>query len=80
MSDQLPIELNPDQIGTFTKLMDRVMAKHAEAIEIRQSRGPVATHAIFVKFSNAIPGTPDQFEDTTYVISHNGDMAEWKMS
>lgn len=78
MSDQLPITFLKAQIVPFRKLMDRKIAQDAEAIEVRQSRGPVAMHAIFITFTNKIEGEKIP-EQNTYVISSEGHEGRWNV-
>jgi 23S rRNA A1618 N6-methylase RlmF len=74
MSNQLPIVVNRDQLPELQKLLDRVIAREADEIEIAQSQGPVATHAIFVTFFGS---DADKKFKQVWVVGHDGKVGKW---
>lgn len=68
-SDQLPIVVNTSQMDALlTVISDAYNLRDAEEMEISQSQGPVALHAIFVK-SFYVSG------NDTVAIDVNGDVS-----
>lgn len=76
MSDQLPIVVNPNQVLSLGKLLDRVSAKEAEKIELRQSRGPIAEGVVFVDMRRP---KADGGGGETWAIDPNGSTHKWNV-
>jgi hypothetical protein len=72
MSNQLPVVVNREQIAALRRILNKRSVISAEEIEIRQSQGPIAVHAVFVVVHNSNRDVPSK----NYGISHEGKLVD----